>query len=880
MFFSIPAMVLAGFEINEGLSKIDFIEPLLEGPGGVCLNGGFAYADFSAGGDPITDRYIWSITDATGFEIFYESGGEESSEISFPFTSTGLFTVSLRVIRGGNQNYYQESQTVTVERGPSFVLPPDVVYCGSEPVMLQALDPVDANSGRYTIEWLNPSNAVIGTGNTYLATEPGRYYAKVSSVACEAVATTFVGPSISVNVVPSASVACLGSTVNYRPDAPYLASWFFQKNGSPEKTFIEDAFELTLDTDELDGVGAYTVYFSIEDPDRPGCDVEYAFDLEVRNAPDFTVTKLSDAESCQSPTGVIEIQANSPLNSVRIAGGEEVIINQIAAGEKRTITGLEPKIYTITASAGSCDVTRSISIENENPAEGIDFEVTSVPSTCSNTGLASGVLFLDFMGLSVSGTYRIAGENGRIYEGDFQNETRVEVEVPNGSYTVSVSDENACSSTKSQTYRMIGARQVSFSVPAELNVCQRYSLAPDTGQALSFQMLAPDGSEVALEEEGFPIDQAGTYRLIGRPEDAASTLCPRTRLIEVTVNEPLEYDVNQRIINCFGNQIFGVELFGKNPNEVIIRWMTEDRTILARELEFFPPSTGNFLLEVQPRGSSACPVAPITFEVTIPENNASAFIEGSPICGEGAVSVLKAEVTGETVDKVEWYKIDENGDNTWLFEYDDQLEMEVDEPGVYELVLRNEINCRLYGAVYEVEEIIPAPIDLANSYTLCSAENRRPTLEPGDFEAYAWYLEDSLLSESASYMPSSPGNYRLEVVDASGCPLEQAFSVEENCFILIRYPNALVPGDPQREFTVYAAPEIDRVEVFIYNRNGALIFYCEELDGGQASPACSWNGFINGNKVIDGTYSVIVNYSSDDLGIEKSEKRSLTVIGN
>ncbi len=873
-------MLFAAFEVNEGFSKADFIEPLLEGPEGVCLNGGFAYADFSAGGDPVSDRYIWSITDANGFEVFYESGGEASSEISFPFTSTGLFTVSLRVIRGGNQNYYQASQTVIVEQGPSFVLPPDVVYCGSELVTLQALDPADASSGSYTIEWLNPSNTVIGTGNTYLATEPGRYYAKVSSVACEAVATTFVGPSISVNVVPSASEACLGSTVNYRPDAPYLASWFYQKNGSPEKTFIEDAYELALDTDELDGVGAYTVFFSIEDPDRPGCDVEYSFDLEVKNAPDFTVTKVSDAESCQSPTGIFEIQANTPLNSVRIGGGEEVIINQIAAGEKRTITGLEPKIYTVTASAGTCEVTRSISIENENPAEGIEFEVTSVPSTCSDSGLERGFLFLDFMGFSVSGTYRIAGENGRIFQGDFQNETRVEIEVPNGTYTVSVSDESACSSTKSQTYTLTGAGQVSFSVPATLNVCQRYSLVPDTPQALSFRMLAPDGSEVAVEDGGFPIDQTGTYRLTGRPEDAASALCPRTRLIEVTVNEPLEYDVNQRIINCFGNQLFGVELFGRNPNEVIIRWMTEDRTILARELEFFPPSTGNFLLEVQPRGSSACPVSPITFEVTIPENNAAANIDGTPICGEGGLSVLKAQVTGETVDKVEWYKVDENGDNTWLFEYDDQLEIEVDEPGVYELVLRNEINCRLYGVVYEVEEIAPAPIDLAATYTLCSAENRRPTLDPGDFDTYAWYLEDSLLSESASFMPGSSGNYRLEVVDAFGCPQEQAFSVEENCVILVRYPNALVPGDPQREFTVYAAPEIDWLEVFIYNRNGALIYYCEELRGGQASPACSWDGFLNGKEAMDGTYSVIVKYRSEDLGVEKSEKRSLTVIGN
>lgn len=878
-FLPFLVVLLVAFSAESHRMSGFFTEPQLQGPEGVCLNGGFAYADFSAGGDPGTDRYIWSITDASGFEVFYESGGAASQDISFPFTATGVFTVSLRVIRGSDQNYYQASQSVTVERGPSFVLPTDVVFCGNDPVTLQALEATDANSGRYTIEWLNPANTVLGTGNTYIATEPGRYFAKVTSIACEAVATTFVGPSISVSVQASSSVACLGSTVNYRPDAPYLAAWFYQKEGATDRTFLENAFELALNTDDLEGLGNYTIFFSVEDAERPGCNVEQSFDLEVREAPEFTLTKRNDAESCESPTGIFEIEAITPLTSVQISGGQAQTINQIAQGEVRTVTALEPGVYTVTARLGDCQLSRSISIENENPGQGIDFEVTSTPSVCTASGVQRGVLTLDFKGLSVSGSYRIAGANGQLFQGGFQNQTQVEVEVPTGTYTVGVSDESGCSATRSQTYQMTGAQQVNFSVPANLTVCQQYTLVPESNQSLQFRMVAPDGSEITSQGGGFLLDQTGTYRLTGSPADPAVVLCPRTRAIEVVVNEPVQYDYTQRTINCFGNQIFGVELFGENPNQYIIRWMREDRTILGRELEFFPPSTGNFLLEVQPRGSSACPVSPVRFEVVIPENDALASVTGSPICGEGSVSLLQAEVSGSAVEKVEWYKIEESGDNTWLFDFDDQLEIEVDEPGTYEVVLRNEINCRLFGAAYEVVEIVPAAIDLADSYSICSAENRRPTLNPGTFETYQWYLEDSLLSEASSYMPQAPGAYTLEVVDETGCAQEHSFQVDEDCVILVRYPNALIPGDSQRQFRVFAASEIDWIEVFIYTRTGELIFYCEG-SGGQASPACSWDGLINGREAMDGTYSLIVNYRSSELGLEKSEKRALTVIGN
>ena len=86
----------------------------------------------------------------------------------------------------------------------------------------------------------------------------GRYYAKVSSVACEAVATTFVGPSIAVRCGFICSGSLSGRCGQFiRPDLPpYLAlPGSYQKRWQQERTFIEDAYELNLDTDELEGFG-------------------------------------------------------------------------------------------------------------------------------------------------------------------------------------------------------------------------------------------------------------------------------------------------------------------------------------------------------------------------------------------------------------------------------------------------------------------------------------------------------------------------------------------------------------------------------------------------------------------------------------------------
>ncbi|MEX0884517.1 MAG: hypothetical protein WDZ72_13690 [Cyclobacteriaceae bacterium] len=859
-----------------------FQEPSLEGPDGACLNGAFVYADFTAGGDPDTDRYIWSITDGTGFEIYYQSGGEDVASITFPFTSTGTFTVSLRVIRGADQNYYSQSKTVVVERGPSFVLPPDVIFCGSEPVTLQALNSEDPNLNQYTIEWLNPGNMVLGTGNTFIATEPGRYYAKVSSVACEAVAATYVGPSIQVEVNASGNIACLGDVINYVPDSPISAEWSYQGDGQVSRTSLGKSFELNLNTDELGELGNYTVFFNAEDPERPGCSVEKSFGLQVRTAPDFSLVKLEDATSCSVADGIFEIRANSDLETVTVSEIGSGAINNITANTVRTINNLAPKVYAVTASVGTCSVTKTINILNGNPDEGIDFDVSAVLQSCSSSGAVWGSLILDFKGVSTSGGYRVISGEGQVYQANFQNETDITLSVPKGTYQIEVNDDSNCSSTSSQNYQVEGSGQVNFSIPANLTVCQTFELTPESDQDLEYRVTDPDGSELNPGPGGtFTLNQSGEYRMVGVPSDPNSPLCPRTKAFQVTVNEPLEYDFSKRIIDCFGNQIFSVELTDRNPNSVTIRWMRENREIVGREVEFFPPNTGTFLLEVQPRASGNCPVSPISFDVVIPENTAEISLEGSPFCGNSPITELTMVSDSDLIQNIEWYKEGDQGEKIWLLEWDNLSTIEVMEEGIYEVVARNDINCRLASATYEVKKFENTPVNISDTYELCSAENIRPNIQPGDgFLAYSWYFNGELISEENRFIPDQPGNYELIVMDTNGCEQTNEFEVIEECALLLRYPNALVLGDPQRNFKVYADPEIEWIEIYIFNRNGEMIFHCQSNNPDATFPVCQWDGLLNGRKIIPGTYPIRINYKSEALGVDKVEKKSILIIDN
>ncbi len=307
-FFILTSLYAFAFHLFSSAWSEDSVraEPDLNGPTGVCLSAasGFAYAEYTGAGDP-TDVFNWFIHDESGFEV-YSLAGQGVNKITFAYSKTGNYQVSLRVYRGADQNYYQESMNVVVQTGPVFNMPPDVVLCGNEAVTITAVSPDPAhnpNFSQYSFRWTNQAGTVVSTQNELTITEEGRYFVRVTTPACSVDATTFAGPSIEVEVSPSTTTACLGQTVSYTPDVPINASWSYQKAGQSTRTPLGKSFGLNLDTDDLEGLGDYTIFFNAEDENNPGCSVEQSFPLQINEGAAFTLTKVSDATDCDASWG-------------------------------------------------------------------------------------------------------------------------------------------------------------------------------------------------------------------------------------------------------------------------------------------------------------------------------------------------------------------------------------------------------------------------------------------------------------------------------------------------------------------------------------------------------------------------------------------------
>jgi hypothetical protein len=881
ILFSVSTAIFSSF--NSWLSEeARRAEPELKGPAGVCLSAasGFAYAEYTGGGDP-TDVFNWFIHDESGFEV-YSLAGQGVNKITFAYSKTGNYQVSLRVYRGSNQNYYQQTMNVVVQTGPVFNIPPDVVLCGNDAVTITAVsdDPaLNPNFSEFSFQWTNQAGTVVGTQNELTITEEGRYFVRVSSPACAVEATTFAGPSIEVEVTPSATVACLGQTVNYVSDIPINASWSYQKAGQSNRTPLGKSFGLNLDTDDLEGLGDYTIFFNAEDENNPGCSVEQSFPLQINEGAVFNLTKISDANECEATNGSFRITAVSGLDEVTVEGVSGATF-PLAPNEERVITGLTAKTYVVKGRLNGCTVSRLITIDNLNFDDPIEFTVElAEEGSCSPSGLDGGAVTLSFMG--GPGSYSIYSANGSEVTGSFEAGDVLTEELRGGTYQVQVRDANNCTSPDVKTITVPAPRQVAFSVPASLTACEFFEFSPESDQDLSYVLTAPDGStQTGTSQTTFRIEESGTYTMLATSNDPNSGLCPRRRTMEATVNQQLEFDYSQRYIDCYGNQIFTAELGSLRPSDVVIRWRTAAGVIVGREKEFYPPSTGEFTLDVQPRASSSCPLVPISFQVDVPQLTYEVEISASSFCGEDPFSTLTAEGEFREERQYQWFYTDSAGIIMELLEYHNQRQIDVTDEGTYEVVVRRlqEPMCELGRASYQLVKSEGISLDLQDEYQICTAENFFPTVNLGSFETYSWLLEGVKIDSASTFRPSIVGNYEVVVTDSEGCETSAAFAVTETCVTLAKFPNAMMPDSRRKDFRMYLDPLIQHVETFIYNRSGELVYHCESPVTDHSQAYCIWDGTINGKLAPIGTYPMIIRLSSEENEIYEEMKTSLLLI--
>jgi WD40 repeat protein len=885
---------LPSFTQNSGSS---IPEPALGIPPTLCLDPvSGATATLEGGGEPDIDSYFWTITHEDGTVIRSNFGGpgDQFQNLEQIFTKAGTYTIELRVDRCAEIGYFTAEGTLEIVAPPAVTLATDATLCEGTPVTLTAINGYDPASGLYDFLWTNAAGTVFGdaNSNTITVTEESIYTVVVQHRApagataeeeafvasCSSTASIFVGPAFEFDLTQTDTEVCYEETsVTFAPNTPLTGDWFYERDNSGTQVALGSFFELELDILSLPGPGQYEITFLAQDPILPNCKVSKKLNLLVNELPVVLARATAPATSCNTADGAIEVTLQAAVSSLKLV---ELGLSFPAspAGTIIPIPGLAPGIYTLEAeNSAGCTYSASVTVENSNPPAGYAFTVLASDEICSATGVAQGSIQITFTGGSPRvGTYKIVRQgDGLELTGSLPNQASFLIPVSRGDYLVEVLDPSGCSIPDKTLYSIKQKFEVQFSVPAVVQGCVSYAFTPSGPKPLTYTITGPSGTLSKAPDGSYLITQSGNYTVLG--EDPAGLDCPKVLPMTVNLSPALDFEVSPPSVDCLTGIRFEAILKNAAPADVIFLWRDDLGIIVGRRQEFVPSRSGNYTLEVQPVSGGLCPPKKLPFAATVQPQRLTVSLDALPFCVDQTTTSIEVKATLATVDSFEWFLVT-GGTRSRLPQYTTNL-IEVDQEGTYEVILRSSQGCELGRAnVVVVKSKLSPPILPTEPLVICAVEGKTATLDPGPYANYSWILDGEEISQEPTFSPEKGGTYTLRVGDALGCFWEGTFTIEEDCQLKVIFPSGMVLNDQSRNFILYANEYIDEVDVFIYNRWGELIFYCEQDTMEPNKPFCPWDGSVNGKLVPTGTYVAVVRFTSRAQGLTQTETKAITII--
>lgn len=843
---------------------------------------------YSAGGS-LEDVYEWVVTNSAGEEIFRTTGGHQFETIQVVFSDPGEYIVSVKIRRGTNSDFYQNSMKVTIQKGPEkLALLSDYLLCGDNPVILTALEADTPNLGNYTIIWKDIDKNVLGTGNELLVNSAGIYLVELylnnedNSRACTVNGSTYVGPAIDFQILKSKSQICEGGSILFSTDIPLSGEWFIQKKSGTNKISLGSAYELELLSSDLSGPGFYEVSFSVPSLDYPDCPSERKTEFEILQAPLVEIKLINEPDHCDNPNGSFQVMVMSDLESITIPE-LNLYKEDIAEGEVFTFDNLKPRIYLVQMVQNGCVTNKLVQLKSQDWSSGspvqADLTLSHIDESCAIEEIFPGNLSITLEAPVEDGMFRIlSSEVGIVKSGAIPMDGKFGVELNAGNYLLEITVGNCTYPIESIT--ILAQPQVAVSVPSTINICESYLFVPDTNDQLLFTLTFPSGEIQSLKTgEGFTLTEKGSYSLLAEPLDVNSTLCSKRIDFTASLLSPFSFSPVLIEENCFDPIRYRADLDGIRSNEVNIRWFDSEGTIVGRSLEFYPPYIGEFSLSVVPISSGFCPTLPLEFEVKAPITQVPMDLELSKSCADREAVIISLATNQEIELRTEWIYHDESGIREELDSFDEQFDIYVYRSGTYEVVAYNKLGCEIGRNLIqlEVSDPYPAP-ELELLYPVCSKNNAIAPIDPGEYAEYEWYFGEHLVSNQRFYKPDMVGNYQLMVTTDEGCVLLENFSTHDVCDIKLVYPNAMILGNPEKNFRVFISEDITDAELFVLNRQGELIHHAYTNNVPVKDPAFLWDGKFNGQYVPVGNYAFVVILRNPSYGIEERETGSLLVL--
>jgi gliding motility-associated-like protein len=170
--------------------------------------------------------------------------------------------------------------------------------------------------------------------------------------------------------------------------------------------------------------------------------------------------------------------------------------------------------------------------------------------------------------------------------------------------------------------------------------------------------------------------------------------------------------------------------------------------------------------------------------------------------------------------------------------------------GSYALTVVDQNNCTT-SIVATILNDKPKPVFLGNDTTLCPGD--KIVLSPGPYIYYRW--QDN--SVSPNYVVTSPGIYTVEVTDGLACTLKGSIKIIGDCGFIF-FPTAITPNNDMRNDLFGPLGVLSTVKdytLLVYTRQGQLVFK-------STDPFKKWDGKMQNNRTLPGTYVWIATYSN------------------
>lgn len=668
-------------------------DPLLTGPDKSCLISGGVIEEFSGGGNPETDVYIWKIISPSNQVLFEDEGRASYQNIRYTFSLQGTHTIELEVERGGKP-IYSDSKKVQLLQGPSIVLKSSYYLCQGQEIELQAIDPSSPNFNDYVFEWKNSAGTVVSTQNSLKTSTLGEYSVTFyfinanGEAECTSVRQTTLSPLTDVAITKSKTSLCPGDYISFHTDPPTKGQWEFQKIGTADKIPAGTAAHINLSSViDLAGPGDYQVFFTADNPSNPACSIAKQASFTFYDRPEFEFLDATASSGCLDANGALTLKALTQIDQLSIKGNV-LYSNTLYPGDEVTLPNLKSGIYAITASLGNCTNTSSTVVPLDNPPEQLKFEIEDLqPEVCTPTGKLDGSFVIKMVNAGTDAKYKVIDERGNeILGGETENKKEILVNIHGGIYYVELFEEDICTLPRAEKVVIPSLEQVDFTIPNQLNVCQSYELFPESKADLAYEITHLDENTVSTiaPGESFTITKGGSYEIIGTLP-GQSEICPTLKTFEVQLVDPVDFEIKQIEEDCFGNQRFMADIFGRDPETVTFKWYNEENELVSQDQYLVPYSYGEFKLDVQPANSTSCPIPPKTKLIEKPILKVDLDFDHTKLCDLGPGSNISLIIDKpEAVTDIIWRRFDGDGNTEDLTEFTNKTNITVTEPGIYE----------------------------------------------------------------------------------------------------------------------------------------------------------------------------------------------------